>query len=202
MNTSVSGGRIVDFTSVLFTCGREGERGGNGGRPAMFMDDVYPTRVPVWEKRERRISPLVPIPHSPEQKSEKSGEEQPSVLFARGVERERGENGGRLVMFMDDVYPTRVPVWEKRERKISLLVPLLHSSTQKPEKSDEEQQESIEAMLERCRGARNYRKRMAQMELLGMRRKQFLSEEISLYERVVVEGKMVVEGFPVHKDRD
>ena len=199
MNTSASGGRIVGFTSVLFTCGVEGERGGNSGRPAMYMDDVYPTRVPVWEKRERRISPLVPIPHSPEQKSEKSSEEQPSLLFARGVEREGGENGGRPAMFMDDVYPTRV--WEKSERKISPLVPL-HSSTQKPEKWGEEQQESIEAMLERCRGARNYRKRLAQMELLGMRRKEFLSEELNLYERVVAEGKMVEEGFPVHKDRD
>lgn len=97
---------------------------------------------------------------------------------------------------MDAVYPTRVPVWEKRERKVSPLVP------PPPKKSCEEQQESIEAMLERCRGAGKFKKRLAQRELLGVRRREFLSEEISLFERVLVEGKMLEEGFPVHKDRE
>ena len=102
---------------------------------------------------------------------------------------------------MDDVYPTRGPVWERKERRISPLVPPIHPSTRKPEKAGEEP-ESIEAMLERCRGAGNYRKRLAQKELLGMRGKEFLSEKISLFERVVVEGRAMEEGFPVHKDGD
>jgi len=108
------------------------------------------------------------------------------------------------VRFLDDAYPAQVPVRERRrERKISPLVPPpIHPSTRKPgEGEEEEEQESIEAMLERCRGAGNYRKRLARKKLLGTRGKEFLSEEISLFERVVVEGRMGEEGgFPVHKD--
>jgi len=122
------------------------------------------------------------------------------VSFTSGMEGERGGSAERTARFMDDVYPTQVPVWERKERKVSPLVPI-HPSTQKPEKSGEEQ-ESIEAMLERCRGAGNYRKGLAQKELLGMRGKGFLSEEVSLFERAAVEGRALEEGFPVHKDED
>jgi len=125
-----------------------------------------------------------------------------SGLLSRGMREEEREGGGRPWRFMDDVYPTHVQVWEGRERKISLLVPLPHPQMLRLEKPGEEQPESIEAMLERCRGAGNYRKRLAQRDFLGMRGKEFLSEEISLFERVLVEGKMVEGGFPVHKDRE
>ncbi|KAG0633160.1 hypothetical protein HOY80DRAFT_657374, partial [Tuber brumale] len=125
-----------------------------------------------------------------------------SGLFSRGMEEEEGGGSGRPWRFTDDVYPTRVPVWERRERKISPLVPLRHPQMQRLEKPGDQQPESIEAMLERCRGVGNYRKRLEQREFLGMRRKEFLSEEISLFERVLVEGKMVEVGFPVHKDRE
>ncbi|RPB00760.1 hypothetical protein L873DRAFT_1804486 [Choiromyces venosus 120613-1] len=69
------------------------------------------------------------------------------------------------------------------------------------ERAGEEPKETIEAMLERCRGPRNYRKKRAEMEILRERRKEVISQEITPFERLLVEYTFDSRGFPVHRDR-